>query len=49
MRCQHEGCRCDVSEGQGFCSDYCTQHASESGQGSHACECGHPQCASQAG
>ena len=45
MNCQHEGCTCQVEAGQEFCSDYCRDHASETGHGAHACGCGHPGCA----
>jgi hypothetical protein len=44
MKCRHEGCTCLVEAGQEFCSDYCRDHAAETGHGTHACGCGHPGC-----
>ena len=44
MTCQHEGCTCQVAEGEQFCGDVCRQHGSGS-HGEHACDCGHPECA----
>jgi hypothetical protein len=44
MNCRHEGCGCQVAEGQEFCSDYCRDHAGEPGHGQHTCGCGHPEC-----
>jgi hypothetical protein len=44
MNCEHAGCKCQVAEGQKFCSDYCRGHAGE-GHEAHACDCGHPACA----
>jgi hypothetical protein len=44
MNCEHQGCKCQVEEGQQFCSDYCREHAG-AGHEEHRCECGHPACA----
>ncbi len=44
MDCGHEGCRCQVEEAAEFCSDHCREHSADPGHGSHACECGHPDC-----
>lgn len=41
--CQHQGCTCQVSGGEQFCSDHCREHA-EHGDTDHSCECGHPGC-----
>ncbi len=47
--CGHEGCTCKARE-DGFCSDYCAQHAAEShGDADHQCGCGHMQCDTEAG
>ncbi len=43
MACQHQGCTCQVPEGQRFCSDHCREHGSGS-HGEHACGCGHAAC-----
>ncbi len=43
IMCEHESCKCQVESGQHFCSDYCSQHATE-GHQDHRCECGHPAC-----
>jgi hypothetical protein len=45
MRCMHTGCRCEVGEGEDFCSAYCRGHSAGSGHEQHICECGHPACA----
>lgn len=47
MGCLHMGCRCDVSEGQEYCSDYCREHAAEADHAAHECACGHPACQMQ--
>jgi hypothetical protein len=44
MNCQHAGCRCQVEQGQEFCSDHCREHAGMADHGEHACECGHAAC-----
>lgn len=47
--CRHEGCMCKARE-DGYCSDYCAQHAGEShGDGPHECGCGHTPCAATTG
>jgi hypothetical protein len=43
MNCQHEGCKCQVEQGQEYCSEYCRQHSAEGHEG-HTCDCGHPAC-----
>lgn len=44
MDCQHEGCRCQVSDGE-FCSDYCREHVKhDEGVAAHGCGCGHAEC-----
>jgi hypothetical protein len=45
MECRHDGCTCQVEDGE-FCSDHCREHAGhDEGSEGHACECGHPGCA----
>jgi hypothetical protein len=44
MTCQHEGCTCQVGEGEEFCSDVCREHGAGA-HGDHACDCGHQDCA----
>lgn len=41
--CAHEGCRCQVPEGQEFCGDFCRDHVA-GGPTGEACGCGHPDC-----
>ena len=43
MNCGHEGCKCQVAEGEQFCGDYCRDHATETHE-AHTCECGHAAC-----
>ena len=38
--CGHEGCKCEA-RGDGFCSDYCANHAGQEGHEAHECGCGH--------
>jgi len=45
MECRHDGCTCQVGQGEEFCSDYCRQHAGDMAHTGHGCECGHPGCA----
>lgn len=44
MNCGHQGCTCQVEQGQEFCGDYCREHAGHQDHDTHACECGHPGC-----
>jgi len=44
MRCQHDGCTCDVTEGEGFCSQTCRDHGADMAHEQHGCDCGHPAC-----
>jgi hypothetical protein len=45
MNCGHQGCHCEVEQGQEFCSDHCREHAGDAAHGGeHACECGHAGC-----
>jgi hypothetical protein len=41
--CGHEGCKCEARE-DGYCSDYCAEHASKPGHVAHECNCGHNVC-----
>lgn len=41
--CGHEGCNCAARE-DGFCSDYCAEHAGHEGHAAHDCQCGHQGC-----
>jgi hypothetical protein len=41
--CGHEGCDCGARE-DGFCSDYCQEHATKEGHQAHECSCGHDGC-----
>lgn len=42
QNCAHEGCGCQVSEGE-YCSDFCREHVA-SGPTGESCGCGHPEC-----
>jgi len=42
MNCAHEGCGCQVQQGE-FCSDHCREHV-VSGPTGEPCGCGHPEC-----
>ena len=44
MQCGHEGCTCDVTADQEFCSDHCRDHAGMGSHDEHPCQCGHPAC-----
>jgi hypothetical protein len=41
--CGHEGCKCQVSGGEQYCSDHCREHGPGPGTG-QPCGCGHPLC-----
>jgi hypothetical protein len=45
-KCAHEGCTCEIREGQTYCGPYCATAAAETDvhheQG--RCECGHDAC-----
>ncbi len=44
MKCVHEMCGCEVTEGQEYCSDFCRQPThSKMGTGDD-CGCGHDAC-----
>ncbi len=45
MECVHRSCRCQVQDGEDFCSDHCREAAAKTGHEDHRCECGHPACA----
>lgn len=40
MRCEHEACVCEVTEGR-FCSDHCRHNVSNIDS---PCQCGHVDC-----
>ena len=45
QRCAHPACKCSVTEGRRFCSEYCEQHSGkEDAQSKVMCGCGHPEC-----
>ncbi|MEA2155629.1 MAG: hypothetical protein QOE11_1769 [Solirubrobacteraceae bacterium] len=41
--CGGAGCTCKAGE-NGFCSDYCKEHASADGHTADTCQCGHSHC-----
>ena len=47
--CGHEGCTCEA-RADGYCSDYCAQHAQgehsevSGHEENHECHCGHATC-----
>jgi hypothetical protein len=43
--CKHEGCTCTAGE-NGYCSEYCANHAGQDSDDSapHECGCGHAVC-----
>ncbi len=45
--CGHPGCKCEARE-DGFCSDYCAEHAGQEGHEAHECGCGHTVCEHEA-
>jgi len=46
--CGHEGCKCEASRDDGYCSDYCAKHAAKPGHVAHDCGCGHACCTTEA-
>ena len=49
MTCGHDGCNCLVEQDGDFCSDHCREHSGDADHGTHACECGHPECQAATG
>lgn len=47
-KCAYEQCKCEVSLGQNYCSDYCSE-ADEIHEVELQCDCGHAPCALNAG
>jgi len=45
-KCAHEGCVCEVSNGQTYCGPYCATAAAEAvvHHEPGPCQCGHPDC-----
>jgi len=45
-KCAHEGCMCEIRDGQTYCSPHCATAAAESTVKREIgrCECGHPAC-----
>lgn len=46
-KCQHEGCRCSVPQGQAYCSEHCRKAAQGALMGrarDTECDCGHDEC-----
>jgi hypothetical protein len=44
-QCMHDGCSCDVQEGQTYCSPACERADNETQATSAGrCSCGHPGC-----
>jgi len=41
-KCAHIPCRCDVPQGEEYCSQACREAGSEDVE--IACQCDHPQC-----
>ena len=49
-RCAHDGCSCEVNEGQTYCSPSCERADAETqATGDGRCNCGHPDCAAEHG
>ena len=45
QQCAHSSCKCSVTEGKRYCSEYCEKHAREVEPAAKAmCGCGHPAC-----
>lgn len=43
QNCAHEGCRCQVEQGEEYCGDFCREHTA-SGPTGEPCGCGHAAC-----
>jgi hypothetical protein len=41
--CGGAGCTCNAGE-NGFCSEYCKDHAESAGHVAETCQCGHDDC-----
>lgn len=47
-QCAHDGCNCEVGEGQTYCSPSCERADNETQATSAGrCSCGHPDCAGE--
>jgi len=46
-RCAHEGCVCEVIDGQTYCGPYCASSAGETVVTDQPCGCGHDVCERQ--
>jgi hypothetical protein len=44
MLCGHEGCRCEIDDGEDYCSNHCQEHSDDLDHSTHRCECGHAAC-----
>ncbi len=44
-RCAHPACRCEVPEGEAYCSEHCRERVeSPLADQDDRCQCGHPAC-----
>jgi len=45
-KCAHEGCSCEIADGQTYCGPHCATAAAEAEVTHEAggCECGHAAC-----
>jgi hypothetical protein len=50
-KCAHEGCSCEIPEGQTYCGPFCATAAAESAVNHErgSCECGHDSCKAKPG
>ena len=46
-KCAHEGCVCEVNDGQTYCGPHCASTAGETMALEQPCGCGHDACKRQ--